>query len=178
MDLRAVEDAVLAPGMPRLVATGLTIALPPGLTATALADSTGGWICTLNTLTCTRATSINASASDSVTLTVSVPAYPPGGLASYTGLLTVTISSPNFSSNVTASDTVIFQQPPPINWATPAPIVYGISLSAAQLDATSPLGGTFSYSPAAGTVLGVVQANAPGVDAVPPVNVDVDSAAP
>jgi hypothetical protein len=133
----------------------LTIALPPGLTATALADSTGGWICTLNTLTCTRATSINASASDSVTLTVSVPAYPPGGLASYTGLLTVTISSPNFSSNVTASDTVIFQQPPPINWATPTPIVYGTPLSAAQLDATSPLAGSFTYSPAAGTVLGV-----------------------
>ncbi|MGD0858639.1 MAG: Ig-like domain repeat protein [Terracidiphilus sp.] len=133
----------------------LTIALPPGLTATALADSTGGWICTLSTLTCTRATSINASASDSVTLTVSVPAYPPGGLASYTGVLTVTISSPNFSSNVTASDTVIFQQPPTINWATPTPIVYGTALSAAQLDATSPLAGSFSYSPGAGTVLGV-----------------------
>jgi dUTP pyrophosphatase len=30
MDLRAVEDTVLAPGVPRLVPTGLTIALPPG----------------------------------------------------------------------------------------------------------------------------------------------------
>ncbi len=133
----------------------LTIALPPGLTATALADPTGGWICTLSTLTCTRITSINASASDSVALTVSVPAYPPGGLASYTGLLTVTISSPNFSSNVTATDAVLFQQPPPIKWATPAPIVYGTALSAAQLDATSTLAGSFTYSPAAGTVLSV-----------------------
>ena len=33
MDLRAVEDAVLSPGVPRLVATGLTIALPPGYEA-------------------------------------------------------------------------------------------------------------------------------------------------
>ena len=30
MDLRAVEEAVLEPGVPRLVATGLTIELPPG----------------------------------------------------------------------------------------------------------------------------------------------------
>ncbi len=33
MDLRAVEDTVLAPGVPRLVPTGLTIALPPGYEA-------------------------------------------------------------------------------------------------------------------------------------------------
>jgi hypothetical protein len=131
----------------------LTLALPPGLTATALTDSTGGWICTLGTLTCIRATSINASASDSVTLTVSVPAYTTG--SSPTGLITTTISSPNFSNNVVASDTVIFQQPPAINWATPAPIIYGTPLSGAQLDATSPLPGSFSYSPAAGTVLTV-----------------------
>jgi dUTP pyrophosphatase len=30
MDLRAVEDATLEPGVPRLVPTGLTIELPPG----------------------------------------------------------------------------------------------------------------------------------------------------
>jgi len=131
----------------------LTLTLPPGLTATALTDSTGGWICTLGTLTCIRTTSINASASDSVTLTVSVPPYTTG--SSPTGLITATISSPNFSSNVVASDTVIFQQPPTIHWATPPPIVYGTPLSGAQLDATSPLAGSFSYSPAAGTVLTV-----------------------
>jgi hypothetical protein len=133
----------------------LTLALPPGLVATTLADSTGGWTCALGTLTCTRTTIIAAGASDSVTLTVSVPTYPPGGLASYKGQITATVSSPNFSNNVTASDTVIFQQPPAINWATPAPIVYGTPLSAAQLDATSPLQGSFAYSPAAGTVLPV-----------------------
>jgi dUTP pyrophosphatase len=30
MDLRAVEDATLEPGVPRLVSTGLTLELPPG----------------------------------------------------------------------------------------------------------------------------------------------------
>ena len=33
MDLRAVEHATLAPGVPQLVATGLTIELPPGYEA-------------------------------------------------------------------------------------------------------------------------------------------------
>ena len=33
MDLRAVADATLAPGIPRLVPTGLTIEVPPGYEA-------------------------------------------------------------------------------------------------------------------------------------------------
>lgn len=33
MDLCAVEDAVLEPGVPRLVATGLTVEIPPGCEA-------------------------------------------------------------------------------------------------------------------------------------------------
>ena len=129
----------------------LTLTLPPGLTATALTDATGGWICTLGTLTCTRNTSIAASASDSVTLTVSVPAYTTG--SSTQGTITAIASSPNFSNNVTATDTVIFQQQPAITWATPAPILYGTPLGATQLDATSPIPGNFSYSPSQGTVL-------------------------
>ena len=45
------------------------------------------------------------------------------------------------------------QATPPINWATPAPITYPTALSSTQLNASSPLSGTFVYSPAAGTVL-------------------------
>ena len=134
----------------------LTLALPPGLTATALTDATNGWSCTVATLTCTRTAGIAASAGDAVTLTVSVPAYPMGGMAT-PGTLTATVSSPNFSNNVTATDSVIFQQAPTVMWATPAPIVYGTALSGTQLDATSALPGSFSYSPAAGTVLTVGQ---------------------
>jgi hypothetical protein len=131
----------------------LTLKLPTGLTASALADSTGGWTCNVATLTCARVTSIAASASDSVTLTVSVPAYGPGSTA--TGLITATASSPNFSNDVSATDTVIFQQPPTITWPTPANIVYGTALSGTQLDATASVPGNFSYSPTAGTVLSV-----------------------
>jgi len=133
----------------------LTLTLPAGLTATALTDPTGGWICTLSTLSCIRSNGIPASGSDSVVLTVNVPPYPAGGLTSYTGSIGVTVSSANFSNNVTASDTVVFQQPPAITWPTPAPIVYGTALTGTQLNATSPVAGSFSYSPAAGTVLAV-----------------------
>jgi len=40
-----------------------------------------------------------------------------------------------------------------IAWATPAPIVYGTPLGAAQLDASSTVAGSFLYTPAAGSVL-------------------------
>lgn len=135
----------------------LTIALPSLVTATAITDSSGGWVCTVATLTCTRISGLAASASDSVTLTLSVGAYPPGGLTSYTGLITATVSSVTFSNNVSATDTVIFQQPPVITWATPAPIVYGTALSGLQLDASSAVAGSFTYNPPAGTVLSTGQ---------------------
>ena len=50
----------------------LKIALPSRLTATALTDPTGAWICNLSPLQCTRQSSIPSSTTDSVTLTVSV----------------------------------------------------------------------------------------------------------
>jgi hypothetical protein len=135
----------------------LTITLPPHMTATAITDASGGWTCTLSTLTCTRTTTIGSSTSDAVTVTLSVPAYPAGGLTSYTGTATATVSSATFSSNVTATDAVIFQQTPVITWATPAQIIYGTGLSATQLNAQSTVAGTFNYTPAAGTVLSVGQ---------------------
>ncbi|HEV2323513.1 MAG TPA: kelch repeat-containing protein [Terracidiphilus sp.] len=44
---------------------------------------------------------------------------------------------------------------PGITWPAPAAIIYGTALSDAQLDATANVPGTFTYSPAAGTVLNV-----------------------
>ncbi len=40
-----------------------------------------------------------------------------------------------------------------INWADPAPIVFGTALSATQLNATADVTGTFVYTPALGTIL-------------------------
>jgi hypothetical protein len=42
---------------------------------------------------------------------------------------------------------------PTITWANPVAIVYGTALGTAQLNATANAAGTFSYSPASGTVL-------------------------
>jgi hypothetical protein len=42
---------------------------------------------------------------------------------------------------------------PTLTWPAPSPITYGTALGAAQLDASANVPGTFSYSPAAGTVL-------------------------
>jgi hypothetical protein len=131
----------------------LTLGLPTGLTATALAGT--GWNCTLAALTCTRSANLATGASDTVTLTTTVPRYAASGLSSYTGQIAATVASPTFSASVVATDAVIFQQQPTINWATPASILYGTALSAAQLNATSPVAGSFAYTPAAGEILSV-----------------------
>src|SRR5205823_1987799 len=56
----------------------------------------------------------------------------------------------------TATKTVaiaVLKATPTITWPTPADISYGTALSATQLNATASVPGTFTYSPAAGTVL-------------------------
>jgi subtilisin-like proprotein convertase family protein len=42
---------------------------------------------------------------------------------------------------------------PPVSWPAPADIVYGTALGSSQLNATSTVPGTFSYTPPAGTIL-------------------------
>lgn len=49
--------------------------------------------------------------------------------------------------------TVVFLIMPTIKWTTPAAITYGTALGGSQLDATASVPGTFTYTPAAGTVL-------------------------
>ncbi len=58
------------------------------------------------------------------------------------------------ANNTATTQITITQATPTITWATPAAITYGTALSATQLDATASAPGTFTYSPAAGTVLG------------------------
>jgi hypothetical protein len=92
----------------------------------------------------------------------------PGTLAN--GVWTATLTNPALGSHIffatytstdgyasatssTASFTV-GQATPTITWATPTAITYGTALTATQLNATANTAGTFSYSPALGTVLG------------------------
>jgi 6-phosphogluconolactonase (cycloisomerase 2 family) len=71
------------------------------------------------------------------------------GLVQSIGLGTDTVSATLQNVTGTNSVTVV----PPFVWQTPAPITYGTVLGSAQLDATSGVSGTFTYSPPAGTLL-------------------------
>jgi len=63
-------------------------------------------------------------------------------------------STTSQSAIATAAYTIVSSATtPPITWLTPAAIPYGTALSATQLNATSTVAGTFSYSPVAGAVL-------------------------
>ncbi len=131
----------------------LTVSIPTGLTPTAITDPTGGWICTLGTLTCTRTTSLAAGASDGIVITVSVAGNATGSAASVTLPVTATVSSPTFSSNATSPITITVQRHAAVTWATPASITSGTALSSTQLDAVGNTAGTYVYTPPAGTVL-------------------------
>jgi hypothetical protein len=61
----------------------------------------------------------------------------------------------NFESASDGSTTLTINQATPLlTWSNPASIVYGTALSITQLDATASVPGSFTYTPAAGTILG------------------------
>jgi N-acetylneuraminic acid mutarotase len=77
-------------------------------------------------------------------------------VGSHTIVVTFSPTDTNDYSSATASVVLkVIKATPMITWPTPAPIKFGTALNGTQLDATSPLAGTFVYSPAAGTVLAV-----------------------
>jgi len=59
----------------------------------------------------------------------------------------------NSLTGLSAGTFVIEKATPLITWANPADITYGVALSAAQLNASASVPGTFIYTPAVGTVL-------------------------
>jgi RHS repeat-associated protein len=64
-------------------------------------------------------------------------------------------TSPTYSTETAEVTLTVNPAPAPVSWPQPADIANGTALSATQLDATSTLPGTFVYSPASGTVLGL-----------------------
>ncbi len=71
---------------------------------------------------------------------------------------------------------VVAANAPTITWANPADIIFGTSLSATQLDATANTPGTFTYTPAAGTVLGAGNDQTLSVSFTPTDTMDYTSA--
>jgi hypothetical protein len=79
----------------------------------------------------------------------------PTQAGSYT--VTAALRNPNYTATSVTGTMVIHQAVPTITWTDPADITSGAALGSTQLDATASVPGTFSYSPAAGTVLNAGQ---------------------
>ncbi len=98
------------------------------------------------------ATQLNATASVGGTF-----AYTPAAgttPATGTDTLSVTFTPTDTTDYTSVTKTVqitVTQAVPVITWNNPANIVYGTTLSATQLNATASVGGSFAYTPAAGT---------------------------
>jgi hypothetical protein len=74
------------------------------------------------------------------------------------GTHTLTVNAQDLVGNISTPSSTTYtvgKATPVITWANPGTITYGTPLSAAQLNATASVAGTFSYTPAAGAVLGV-----------------------
>jgi len=84
--------------------------------------------------------------------------FTPATMGAFSGSLVLTdnnlnAAAPGYTTQSIALEGTGTQPLPKITWATPAPIKYPTPLSATQLDATSPVAGTFTYMPASGKVL-------------------------
>jgi MBG domain (YGX type)/Bacterial Ig-like domain (group 3) len=99
------------------------------------------------------ATQLNASANYPGTFS-----YTPGaGTILNAGSQTLTVSfipnDSNVSSAAASVTLVVLKAATQLTWNAPSPLIYGTALGAAQLNASADRPGTFTYSPAAGTVL-------------------------
>ena len=77
----------------------------------------------------------------------------PAGTHIVTGTFTPA-DSMNHAGSVETRQVTVLKATAALSWATPAAMTYGTPLSSTQLNATANVAGTFSYAPAAGTVLG------------------------
>lgn len=73
------------------------------------------------------------------------------------GIVIITASQPGDDTYNSATEVqqtlIIGKATPSITWSNPVDIIYGTTLSATQLNATSSVDGTFSYTPISGTKL-------------------------
>ena len=89
------------------------------------------------------------------TYTLAVGTILHGGLRQTLSAVFTPSDSATFTDATAVATIDVNPATPAITWANPADITYGTALGAAQLNATSTTPGTFTYTPAAGTVLGV-----------------------
>ena len=84
----------------------------------------------------------------------------------------------DYNTPATKTATIVVDKATPtITWANPADITYGTALGATQLDATANVAGTFTYTPAAGTVLTAGDSQTLSVTFTPTDTADYNTAA-
>jgi large repetitive protein len=88
-------------------------------------------------------------------------------VGNYTDTWTFTDVTGNYNNAGSTVNDAITQATPVITWSNPADIAYGTALGATQLNATASVPGSFVYTPAAGTLLGVGSAQALKSDFTP-----------
>jgi hypothetical protein len=137
--------------------TGLTVASAATLFAAADANGDGHadiYTATLTTTGATLAVDLVSGTASATSTAFSLPAGQSPVSALWPGNL-------NFAGTTLTGTQTVGGLTPTLTWPTPAAIPYGTALSATQLDATATnasgvaVPGTFVYTPAAGTVLGV-----------------------
>jgi hypothetical protein len=105
--------------------------------------------------TALSATQLNATsnvAAGTFTYSPASGTTPSAGTQTLTATFTPTDTA-NYNTATGTVSLVVGKATPTVTWATPAAITYGTALSATQLNATSNVAaGTFSYSPASGTM--------------------------
>ena len=84
--------------------------------------------------------------------------FAPNAAGNISGSLVLTDNNLNAAGPGYATQSIVLagtaiRATPEVTWPAPAAIFYGTALSGTQLDATASVTGTFSYSPAAGSVL-------------------------
>jgi hypothetical protein len=127
----------------------------PNISANFTLDSSAGSACPLANAGGSTAGTLYAGASCELSISFE-PAF--GG--PLTGSLVLTDNAlnqttPNYATQTISLNGSGIHGPAEITWPTPSAITWGTALTSAQLDAKANVAGTFSYSPAAGTVLGV-----------------------
>jgi predicted outer membrane repeat protein len=120
------------------------------VTAGGLATVTLGDLSQVYDGTGKRATARTVPPDLSVLLTYNGTTAPPVNAGTYEVIATVTDAG---YSGITEGALVIAKAVPVISWPAPAPMVQGMALSAARLNATVNVPGSFAYTPPAGVVL-------------------------
>jgi hypothetical protein len=140
-------------------ATTLTVSASPAafgsatiITATLSANGTGvagrTLVFTVNGAEVTR---LATDASGGAVAAASVIGIAPG---TYANAVNVRFDGTSaYQPSQASADLVIERPEPVVSWSDPAPVVYGTPLSSTQLNATANVAGSFTYSPAAGTIL-------------------------